>query len=43
LLVTVTTSDGGHAVELDQLEKGVATLLGQDFAHEGAERVHVVA
>ena len=36
-------ADGGDAVQLHQLEQLLPALLAQDFAHERAERMHVLA
>ena len=41
--VAVTTADRHLAVAFHLLEKGIATLVPQHFAHEAAERVDVLA
>ena len=43
LLVAFAAANGGHAVELDQLEQLLAALLAQYLADQRAQRVDVVA
>ncbi len=43
LLVSLAAPDRGYPVELDQLEKGFPTLLGENLAHESTQGVHVIA
>ncbi len=43
LRVAVPATNGGHAILLDHLEQGSATLLPENFADERSEGVHVIA